>query len=257
MATVRAARAYPLVGGFYVAMAAICVAIAFGGFAGTFWLQLPAATFVGSPMLHLHALLFSAWTVLFLSQAILMSQGKMSHHQAWGLVGIALATGMLFTGLAVAISSLETRLESGYGDAARAFAIVPISAVVLFYGLVISAIANLRRADWHKRLMLVATISLLQPAIARFFFMAATGGGPGLRPGMGAPRAVEFVYAPGLLVVMLIVVATVYDWRMRGRPHPAYLWGLGLVVAVQALRVPISQTPAWYATADFLVAFTG
>ena len=257
MATLQVPRDYPLVGRFYVTMAAVCAAIAFGGFAGTFWLQLPAATFVGSAMLHLHALLFSAWTALFLSQAILVFRGRVAHHQAWGLVGIALATSMLFTGLAVAIGSLETRLEAGYGDAARAFMIVPVSAIVLFFGLFAAAIANLHRTDWHKRLMLVATISLLQPAIARFYFLAATGGGPGMRPGLGPPRAVEFAYGPGLLVIALIVLAILYDWRWRGRPHGAYLWGLGTVVAVMALRVPLSRTPAWYAMADFLAGFAG
>jgi hypothetical protein len=238
-------------------MAAICAVIAFGGFAGTFWIQLPAATFVGSPLLHLHALLFSAWTLLFLYQAILVANGKLRNHQAWGLGGISLATGMLFTGMGVAVASLETRLDAGFGDAARAFAIVPVSAVLLFFGLFAAAIANVRRPEWHKRLMLVATISLLQPAIARFFFLAATGGGPGLRPGLGAPRDVEFFYGPGLLMDLLILVGIIHDWRTRGRPHAAYLWGLALVVGVQAVRVPMSQTGAWNDVADFLVGFAG
>jgi len=257
MATIAAPRVEARIGRFYVWMAAICAAIAFGGFAGTFWLQLPAGTFVGSPMLHLHAMLFSAWTLLFFYQTILVARGKLKSHRAWGLAGISLATAMLFTGLAVAIGSLETRLDAGYGDAARAFAIVPVTAILSFFGLFVAAIATLRRPEWHKRLMLVATISLLQPAIARFFFIAATGGGPGLRPGLGAPRAVEFFYAPGLLMDLLIVVAIIYDWRTRGRVHPAYLWGLALVAGVQAVRVPLSQTGGWYAIADFLSGFAG
>ena len=36
--------------------------------------------------------------------------------------------------------------------------------------------------------MLLATTALLQAALARFFFLAATGGGPGLRPGLGPPQ---------------------------------------------------------------------
>ena len=48
---------------FAVWMAGAFVLIAFGGFAPTYWLQLPAGTFVGSPLLHLHGLLFSAWTL--------------------------------------------------------------------------------------------------------------------------------------------------------------------------------------------------
>ena len=61
---------------FYVMMAVIFVAIAFGGFFATYWLQLARGTFTGSPMLHLHGLLFSLWTLFFLSQAMLMANGR-------------------------------------------------------------------------------------------------------------------------------------------------------------------------------------
>lgn len=257
MATVSAPRARPLVGSFYITMAAIFAAIAFGGFAGTYWLQLPYGTFTGSPMLHLHGLLFSLWTLFFLSQAILVANGRLRNHKAWGLAGISLATAMVFTGLTVAINGLGARLEAGFGDAARAFAIVPISAVLMFAGFVLAAIVNLRRPEWHKRFMLVATTTLLQAAIARFFFLAATGGGPGMRPGSGAPQPVAFTMPAAFIVDLLLVAAIVHDWRKLGRPHPAYLWGFGMVLAVQLARLPLSQTAAWQGFADFLVAFNG
>jgi len=257
MATVSAPRARPLVSRFYVTMAAIMAAVAFGGFAGTYWLQLPYGTFTGSPMLHLHGLLFSLWTLFFLSQALLVANGRLRNHKASGLAGISLATAMVFTGLAVAIQGLDARLEAGYGDAARAFTIVPVTAVLLFAGLVIAAIANLRRPEWHKRLMLVATAALLQPAIARFFFLANTGGGPGLRPGLGPPRSVEFTMLPAFLADLFIVAAIAHDWRTHGRPHPAYLWGIAAVLAVQLSRPGLSRTEAWHNIADFLVRFGG
>jgi len=132
-----------------------------------------------------------------------------------------------------------------------------LSAIVLFAGFVAAAMVNRRRADWHKRLMLVATASLLNAAFARLFFLAATGGGPGMRPGMGPPRPAEFALTAGLLADGVIVLAMLFDWRARGRPHPAYLWGLGIVLAVQVLRGPISHTGAWSAFADFLSRFAG
>lgn len=257
MATVSAPRARPLVSRFYITMAAIFVAIAFGGFAGTYWLQLPYGTFTGSPMLHLHGLLFSLWTLFFLSQALLVANGRLRNHKAWGLAGISLATAMLFIGLAVAIQGLDARLEAGYGDAARAFTIVPVTGIFLFAGFVIAAILNLRRPEWHKRFMLVATVNLLQAAIARFFFLANTGGGPGLRPGIGPPLSVEFTMLGAFLADLLIVAAIVHDWRTYGRPHAAYLWGIMVVLAVQLSRPALSRTEAWHNLADFLVRFGG
>jgi hypothetical protein len=255
MATIAAPRARPLVSRFYITMAGVFVAIAFGGFFGTYWLQIARGTFTGSPMTHLHGLLFSLWTLFFLSQAMLVANGSLRSHKAWGLLGISLATAMLFTGMAVAIEGLQARLDAGYGNAARAFVIVPVTAVLLFAGLVAAAIVNLRRPEWHKRLMLVATVALLQAAVARFFFLAATGGGPGMRPGLAPPQPVANTLVPGLLVSSLIVAAMIHDRRSHGRVHPAYWWGFGLTMIVLLSRPLIAYTDAWYRFADFLLAF--
>jgi len=73
---------------------------------------------------------------------------------------------MVFVGCAAASEALKDRLAAGFGDAARAFFIVPISLLVLFGGFVLAAIANVKRPEAHKRLMLLATISIIPPAIA-------------------------------------------------------------------------------------------
>jgi hypothetical protein len=255
MATIAVPVQKPAVSKFYITMAGVFVAIAFGGFFGTYWLQVARGTFTGSPLLHLHGLLFSLWTLFFFSQATLMANRKVRQHRAWGLFGISLATAMLFMGLAVAIEGLRNRVEAGFSDAARAFVITPVSAVVLFAALVTAAIANIRRPEWHKRFMLVATASILQAPIARFFFLAATGGGPGVRPGLGPPPPIERGISAGLLVASLVVAAMVHDWRSRGRVHPAYWWGFGALMAVQLSRPVIGHTGVWYRFTDFLLAF--
>jgi hypothetical protein len=241
-------------GHFYVWMAGVCALIAFTAFAGTYWLQVPAGTFVGQPILHLHAILFSAWPLFFLFQTWQAANGRLAQHRAWGLAGVSLATAMVLVGLAVAVNSV-TVSRSTETAGVLAFMIVPVSAIAVFGVLVAAAIANINRPEWHKRLMLVATISILQAAVARYVFLARTGGGPGKRPGLGPPQHVEITVPAGLAIDMLIVAAIVYDWRTRGRPHPAYLVAGGLVLAVQLLRVPLSSTPAWLDTAAALASF--
>ena len=54
---------------------------------------------------------------------------------------------------------------------------------------------------------------------------------------------------------LLIVAGMIYDWRTRGRPHPAYWVAGGLTLAVQVLRVPLSASPAWLSFADWLATF--
>jgi len=242
---------------FYVWMAGACTSIAFAGFAPTYWLQLPAGTFVGSPLLHLHGLLFSAWPVFLLLQTTFVVRGRVARHRAWGLLGISLATAMVLVGFAVANDVLVARLAAGFGDRARAFHIASTSMITLFGVFVFAAIAYVKHPEIHKRLMLLATASMMPPAIARLFFAATVGIGPGLRPGLGPPRTVESVMAPALIADALILAGVIYDMRTRGRPHPAYLIGGAVMLAVQVLRVPVSTTPWWYAVADFLARFSG
>jgi hypothetical protein len=256
MATVAVPVRRPLVSKFYVVMAWVFIAVAFGGFLGTYWLQLARGTFRGgSPLLHFHGLLFTAWTLFFLSQATLVSNRKLRSHRSWGLLGISLATAMVFVAMAVAIAGTQERIAAGYGNAARAFFIVPVSAILPFGAFVAAAVANVRRPEWHKRFMLVATVSVLQAPIARFFFLAATGGGPGMRPSFAPPLPVERALSGAFVSDLLIVAAMIHDWREDGRVHPAYWWGLGIMLAVQLGRTPFAYTDAWYRTADLLLAF--
>ena len=255
MASIAITGARPARRTFYIWLAAACAAIAFGGFAPTYWLQLPAGTFVGSPLLHLHGALFFAWIVFLVSQAVLAATGRLHNHRSWGLLGIALASAMVFVGIAAAINTLNIGLAEGYGDRSRAFMILPISAIGLFAGFVAAAIANRDRPEAHKRLMILATISLLQAAMGRIFFIIITGGGPGLRPGLGPPPPLEIGLVPSLLPELLIVAGIIYDWRTRGRPHPVWLIGAAVITAVVVLRGLVANTPAWLAVANFLATF--
>ena len=71
--------------------------------------------------------------------------------------------------------------------------------ITLFGVFVFAAIVYVARPEIHKRLMLLATISMIPPAIARLFFAVNVGIGPGLRPGLGPPRTVESVMTPALI----------------------------------------------------------
>lgn len=242
---------------FYVYMAAACVLLAFGAFSPTYWLQLPAGTFVGPPILHIHGILFSAWTLLLLWQAWLVASGRLARHRAFGLAGISLATAMVVVGLVAAIGTLSEGLAAGYGDRSRAFLALPISTISLFAGFFTAAIFNIRSPEAHKRLILLATISLLQAAMGRVFFALIVGVAPGARPGLGPPAQVAFAIVPSLVLELFIVAGVIYDWRTRGRPHRVWLIGAAIITAVVFLRVPLSMTPAWRTFADAMAHITG
>jgi hypothetical protein len=145
------------------------------------------------------------------------------------------------------------RLAAGEGDVARAFMLMPLGAIAIFAGLFIAAVVNVKRPEWHKRLILSATCATLFAAAGRVGFLVAThGGGPGLRPGTG-PEPVFSTPAPdGVLLSLVLMIGVIYDWRTRRRPHPAYLIAIGLFLAHAFVGPFIAHTPTWYAAMDSL-----
>jgi len=250
---VQAARSGPRQ--FYVRMAYACAAVAFIGFTPSYWAPVATGGFAGPPLLHLHGLLFSAWTVLFIVQARLAASGQLRRHRALGLAGVSLATAMLFAGVAVALASARAGMAAG-STHARDFSIVPITIIASFAGIVAAALVCARRSEVHMRLMLVATITILPPAIARLLRLALAS--PGDAPSLlGNPPPVALSLVPNALSDLLLVVAMVHDYRTEGRVHRAYVVAGACLVFVQVIRVPLATSEAWRSFADWLMTFAG
>lgn len=242
---------------FFLWLALSCAAVAIIGFMPTYWLQLWPRTFVGPPLLHIHGLLCTAWILFLVSQAWLASSGRIRRHRDWGLAGIALATAVVVVGCATAIVGLEDFLALGFGDRARAFLIIPLSAILLFMLFTGAAIACVHHSEWHKRLMIVGTVALIEAPGARFAFLFAKGMRPGLRPGLVGPPPPLAPIVVGLALQLVIVAGMVHDKRSRGAVHPAWITGLAVSVSVILAKVPLSQTAAWLSFADWTTRIAG
>jgi hypothetical protein len=62
---------------------------------------------------------------------------------------------------------------------------------------------------------------------------------------------------PSLIPELLIVAGMIYDWRTRGRPHPAWIIGVVVITVVVVLRGMVADTSGWLATTHFLAGFSG
>jgi len=233
---------------FYFYMALSCMAVAFLGFAPTYWLPMATGSFPPMPVIHVHGMLFFAWTLYFAFQTWLAASGRVARHRTIGMIGVSLATAMTILGFLAAVNAMKRSAALGLTDAGIAFAIVPLSGILFFAVVFTLAIANIRRPETHKRLMLLAGVSILDAAVARWFltFLAP--------PGAIGPPPVPVTIAPALVASLLLVVAIVFDWRTRGRPHPVYIYGGAALVAVKLLNWPISMTPAWHSLAGGILA---
>ena len=253
---------------FYLGMAIAATAVVFGGFAPTYYLKSFAAVtqYPGSApvspslplLIRLHAMVSTTWLVLLLAQTTLVTAGRTDLHRRLGITGTVVAPLLAVLGVMTAIRGARDGWNPGgpFPDS-LGFLVVTLGDILLFSSFVAAGFYYRRQRELHKRLMVLATISILPPATARLFFAVSVGIGPGLRPSGGPPRTVESVLMAAMVADMLILAAIVYDVRTRGRPHPVYVGGGAIVLAVQLLRGPLSTTQWWYALADSLARLAG
>jgi len=243
---------------FYLYFAIALAAIAFGGFATTYFYPLARGRFDGPAILHVHGTLFFAWTLLFIAQARLAST-SIRAHRALGLAGISLATAMVVVSFVVIVSGLDAAQKIGTSATARPLSIVPVTAISTFCAFFVLALANRRRTELHQRYMAMATLALLPPALARVLFVLFAPPGSGARPSFVAAVpdltvALRITMAPALLIDLLILVPIVFDWRTRGRPHPIYVGGGAALVLLHVARPFVARTAAWLSVTDALAA---
>jgi hypothetical protein len=233
---------------FYFRMALACMATAFLGFAPTYWMPLAHRSFSASAVIHIHGLLFFAWTLYFVFQSWLVGSGQTIRHREWGILGVSFATAMTIFGVLAAVNLMKQASALGMREEGIAFAIVPLTGIAFFAVIFTLAILARKKSESHKRLMLLAGISILDAAVARWFltFLAP--------PGAVGPPPVQITIAPALVAYLLLVVAIVRDWRSEGRPHPVYVYGGLALVAIKLLNWPISTTAAWHAFAGGILA---
>lgn len=236
---------------FYLWMAGVFVLIAFGGFTPTYWARVASSTFHGPPILHIHGALLFTWTLFYFLQTAWVASGRTPTHRAWGLAGIALFSVMMCSILVAQITVMRLNDAHGDGDAGRRFAAVTLCALPMLVGFFSLAIANVRRPETHKRLMYLIMVGFMHPAIAR---VVLTLFAP---PGAQGPPPVFVAVPPGLIADLLIVVAMIYDWRTRGRPHHVYVYGGLTLLADQLLTVPVSATQTWMSIARFVEGLAG
>lgn len=116
---------------------------------------------------------------------------------------------------------------------------MPVGELAIFATLFTAAILLRRRGAYHKRLMVLASLAMLTPAVARLPLDFAAYGGP---------------LAFFALTDLLILGAIAFDTLRNRRLHPAFAAGFAVVVAGQFGRLALSQTAAWDAFARWLVA---
>lgn len=212
---------------FYLVMSLLMAAVFVAGFSHT----VPGdfAPTPGLPLLlHVHGAIFTLWVLLFVSQPAFIVRGSVKLHRKIGWVGAGLAGAMVIMGLAATLYAVRYHMVPSFFPPAI-FMVMNGLGIVVFAGLVAAGVALRRQADWHKRLMLCATVSILGPGFGRLLPMASFG-----------PAAPLVMFGA---IALFAFAGPVFDLITQRRVHPAYLWGVAVILISEVAIGPLAFSP--------------
>lgn len=226
---------------YFVSAAVAIAAIIFAGFARSYFLGAWFEARALPPLVHVHGLVMTSWIVLFLVQTLLIARHRTALHRGLGALGVLLALLIVVIGMMTLLAAATREVHASPQSPPATFFLMLLCFdtvnLLVFAAFVTAAIVLRRQAGWHKRLMLLATASLLGPAIARLpltFFH-------------------DNVHALLTLDACILLCAIVDTARHR-RLHPVFAWGVPSVLVIIHAAYAVAVTPAWIRLARLLIA---
>jgi hypothetical protein len=220
---------------FFSALAGFILLSVLIGFGPTYYLAGVFRAPLPAPIIHVHAAVFSCWILLLVVQTTLVARHRVDLHRKLGVFGFGLACLMPIVGVLAATNRLVRNMAPPGMDA-KTFYVIPMGDMLIFSLLV--GFAYLARTDSprHKRLIFIATFSLLTAAFARFHVAFLRG------------QPVHAMMVP----FCLLGAMAAYDLWSTHKIHRATALGGVFLVVAQLLRLPIAHTSAWQSFAAWV-----
>lgn len=221
---------------FFSTMIVLLWATVLFGFAKTYFLAGMVTAPLPNKLIHVHGAIMTLWMIILFVQTALISAHKVKWHMSLGLFGFSLAVLMVIIGPIAATDSLR-RGAAPLGLDALTFYIIPLTSIFVFGVLAFFAYRLRRQPAAHKRLILIATIGIIDAAVGRWpiaFFEHY-------------PKAQDLVPFAFLLAIM------VYDLATQRKVLKSTLWASLFLIVIHLIRVPIGFTPAWHAFATMML----
>jgi hypothetical protein len=236
--------------GFFFWVSILLLAFLLAGFAPTLYLR-PYFNVEPIPAyLYVHGAVLTAWYVWLVVQTSMVRAGRIATHRQLGVIGAVIGAAVVIAGPMASLGVPARVAAAGldwYADMSVAIPDVGVegvtvnefianvvwgnlASIVVFAGLLAAAILLRSNAQTHKRLIVIASMVNVLPAVARISRWPGLGGEDGL-------------FIPAVLVGLLLSLLA-YDIATRRRPHKATLIGIGVIVlAFVASQVIIGSEP--------------
>lgn len=186
---------------------------------------------------HLHGVAMLAWLALLIVQPTLVSRDNLALHRRLGWIGAGLALFITALGIFTGLASLVLNRFPPFFAPPYFLALTTVES--LAFGLMVWAAVRRRHTTaWHRRLMIGATIVILEPALGRILPM---------------PFMIGWSDIPiGLIQLGVVGIIALYDRRTLGRIHPATKAIAAIVIAVRVTIYLLAMTPPVIALAERL-----
>ena len=196
------------------------------GFWPTYFGPLLAGSLDLKLIVKIHANVYLVWIAILIAQSSLVLKKRLNWHRklGWFAAGYAaLMIAVVLTALAIRFSNLHAAGE--IREAHRSLIISSVD-LLLFGGLLIPAVIYRKKPQIHKRLIIVASVVLLGPAVGRMPFLTFP------------PLILLVLYSP-------ILLGMAFDFATRRKVHAVYIIGL-IIHFVSLLRLPLQDSDTWF-----------
>jgi uncharacterized membrane protein YozB (DUF420 family) len=218
--------------GFWGAMSAVLGLAVLAGFSRTFYLRAVFDVPRVPSYVLVHGGVLTAWFAGLLVQALLVSSQRTRIHRRLGWLVVAVGLSVVAITGPTILNLAPRQSAQGIDIDARVVRLVWLDLAILaaFAVFLAAGILMRHRAAWHKRLMLLASISIVTPAVGRAWRLI-----PVLReldPNLLTSYA---------LMVLLLGLAS-HDVFLRKRVHPATLAGGALLIGLRTVAAFIANS---------------
>jgi hypothetical protein len=225
-------------GRVYLPATILVIAAALVGFWPTYFGPLLKGSVHAPTLIHVHAVVYVTWLVLFAIQVVLAATNRVRLHMQMGRWVMAYGVVLVIAGLMAIAEGFGSRLATGDVVRAQRWLFGVLRDLVFFVPFLFAGWVYRQKPEIHKRLMILATTILVLPAVSRMAFL-------------GAPVPLwKFMLVWPLPVYLLMI----HDFYTKRLVHPVYLIGICTMLTMR-LILPLGRSHAWQVFAGWITAF--
>ena len=222
----------------FATVTAIATLFAFVGFWPTYFGPILLGTLDARWLIHFHAAAQVSWLALFVIQIYFANTGRIDLHIRFGNWAMALSAVFLLVSLALSFDRFGRLVASG--ETARGQRLLGgfLREIIIIGAWFIAGWVYRRKPQIHKRIMAVAVVMMIYPAIGRMKFL-------------GDP--------PSSLAFMLVWPIPIYWMMLRefAKSRTVHLVYVIAILSMLAMRLALSlfRTDTWMSISAWFVPF--